>query len=212
MSRNLFSAGEGWTITFCFDGWYAKQVAWQMRLSDRQRVVVMAADGTHVIMAHEDLRDDDPRLKHVGGFDDRPPLRQIGEEHALHAAIEYTLRNGFVAGYANNPERDWVLPADRSAPVRAVPRLLIDNNPCATVPRNLRSGGAGWSIGFCYDVGVMLDRRIPLPSRPRERLRFVTMDQFGEGIDMSDEDGDWGIVGLRKLREPPACTAPACSE
>ena len=55
----------------------------------------------------------------------------------------------------------------------------------------------------------MTDRRISLANADK-RLRFVTMDRYGEGIDMADEDGDWAVAGLQRLREPPRCTSVSC--
>jgi hypothetical protein len=208
-STNLRGPGPGWTVTFCFDGWYAKQRRWNGDLSLPQRAVVMRPDGSGLRMAHEELLDRPPSWRKLNDFQDQPPRREIGAELALFAATQYVFRTGFIPGYEQNPERDWPLPSEPTARVKATPRLPLYQRPCAVVPRDLRRNEAGWSVGFCYNAYVMADRHLTLANAD-QRLRFVTMDRYGEGIDMLDEDGDWAVPGLQRLREPPRCGPADC--
>lgn len=202
IATNVRYQGAGWTVTFCYDPWHAKQMRWQTDLRARQRLVVMDPRGGNVELVHEDLPAQQPGLKVLRQFDDQASRVEIGEREAIFAATQFIQRTGFVVGIPTNPERDWSLPNEPTAPVRAKPRLPLWSRACAIVPRDLRSSTPGWTVGFCYDPYIIQDRRIALENLP-ERLRFVAMDAFGEGIDMLDEDGGWTLPGLKRLREPP---------
>jgi hypothetical protein len=201
--RDIRRDRDGWTVTFCYDAWYARQRAWQVDLRDRQRMVVMGPDGGNIAMAHEELPASEPRLKRLPRTEPTPPPGPINRSQALMAATEYVLRNGFVSGYQNDPEREGLAPADASAKVGAVPRLPLSARPCAVIGRDIQRNAAGWSVGFCYDLGALADRKIVLPDA-HKRLRFVTMDLHGETIDMADEDSNWDAPGLMRLRDPSA--------